>query len=52
MKETKLVELIKTTEKVGKGTREDIAHRHIQYYTKDGELVFENCGIEDSEHKD
>jgi len=45
MSDTYLVELIRTTEKVGSGNafKNDPVHKHIQYYTKDGDLLFEEC---------
>lgn len=45
MSEVELMEVIRTTlKKVGDGTsEEEIVHRHEQFWTKDGELLAENC---------
>ena len=43
MSETELVELIRTTTKAGDGTEGNPIHTHEQYFTTDGDLVFERC---------
>lgn len=40
---TELIELIRTTEKVGTGEQHDPVHRHTQLWTTDGMLVVEMC---------
>lgn len=46
MDDTYLMEVIRTTEKFGAGMVDDPVHRHVQYYSKDGELLFEECDVE------
>lgn len=41
--DTYLMEVIRTTELKGEGVKGSPYHRHIQYYTKDGKLLFEDC---------
>lgn len=43
-----LVELIKTTRRIGvRDDAEPAAHKHIQFFSKDGELIVEKCPLED-----
>lgn len=50
MSETYLMTVIRTTELKGKGTKDDIAHRHVQYYTIDGTLLAETCDLDECRH--
>lgn len=46
-RDTYLLPVIRTTEKVGRGTTDDIAHRHVVYYSTDGEKLAETCDVEE-----
>lgn len=41
---TELIEVIRTSRKVGSGqSEEDIVHEHMQFFTPDGRLLTEAC---------
>lgn len=45
MTDTYLMEVIRTTRTVGDGTHDDMVHEHVEYYTKDGDLLAEECDV-------
>lgn len=44
MSDTYLMEVIRTTRKTGFGEDAPV-HKHVEYYTKDGNLLAEECDI-------